>query len=67
MAVVPLPPRPHAPNAHSRPCSRYHPTDEEDREHYRRTTEMHEQADALLRRVLDLGADAQLDLFDQLT
>ena len=61
---------PHArtpPNAHSRPCSRYHPTDEEDREHYRRTTEMHEQADALLRRVLDLGADAQLDLFDQLT
>uniref|UniRef100_UPI003F580A78 hypothetical protein n=1 Tax=Mycolicibacterium obuense TaxID=1807 RepID=UPI003F580A78 len=56
-----------APNAHGRPCSRYHPSEGEDREHYRRTKEMREQADALLRRVLDLGADAQLDLFDQLT
>ncbi|CAN3132518.1 hypothetical protein ACNUDN_32145 (plasmid) [Mycobacterium sp. smrl_JER01] len=53
-------------NAHSGPCPRYHPSEDEDREHYRRTKELREQTDALLRRVLDLDAGAQLDLFDQL-
>ena len=53
-------------NAHSGPCPRYHPTDDEDREHYRRTAEMRDQTRALLWRVLDLDAGAQLDLFDQL-
>ena len=52
-------------NAHSGPCTRYHPSDEEDREHYRRANEMRDKTHALLRRVLDLDAGAQLDLFDQ--
>lgn len=57
----------HSPrNAHSGPCPRYHPSDEEDDEHYRRSAELHDKTDALLRRVLDLDAGAQLDLFDHL-
>lgn len=66
MAVVPLPLRPHGPQRPQRTVPRYHPTDDEGREHYRRTTEMRDQTRALLWRVLDLDAGAQLDLFDQL-
>ncbi|MDW5610449.1 hypothetical protein [Mycolicibacterium sp. D5.8-2] len=53
-----------APNAHSGPCTRHHPSDDEAAEHHRHRAELRTWAQTLLHRVLDLGAGAQLDLFD---
>jgi hypothetical protein len=57
-----------APNAHSGPCQRYHPTDEEESAHYMTVRRIEEALDEALRRALNLhDIDAgQLALFDAL-
>lgn len=66
MAVVPVPLRLRGAQRPQRTLHALPPSDEEHREHYRRANEMRDKTHALLRRVLDLDAGAQLDLFDQL-
>lgn len=57
-----------APNAHSGPCQRFHPTDEQDRDHDDRTAAISERTSQVLRRALGLDAPhldtGQLALFD---
>jgi hypothetical protein len=53
-----------APNAHSGPCTRYHPTAAEDDEHFARLHAIHDWQARLLARALDLDAGQQLALFD---
>lgn len=56
-----------APNPHSGPCNRYHPTDAEDDEHFDRVHAIDTWQTQLLRRALDLqSAGEQLDLFSGL-
>ena len=56
-----------SPNAHSGPCERYHPSDDEDHEHYARVRAIESWQTQLLRRVLQLhSAGEQLDLFSGL-
>lgn len=52
-----------APNAHSGPCTRHHPSDDEDAEHRHRTTELRTWSETLLRQALHPAAGVQLDLF----
>ena len=57
-----------APNSHSGPCERYHPTDEEECDHYATVRRIDEALKEALRRAMnlhDLGA-GQLALFDAL-
>lgn len=56
-----------APNAHSGPCTRYHPSDAEDDEHLDRVHAIEDRQTAVLRRALQLhSAGEQLDLFSAL-
>lgn len=53
-----------APNAHSGPCTRYHPTDAEDRAHYEEADRLRRITTDIMRRALRLDEQAeQLDLF----
>lgn len=52
----------HAPNTHSRPCRRYHPTEAEDLDHQATTARIDQHTRAVLRRALGL-VDDQLTLF----
>ena len=65
--LVPLPLADRAPNAHSGPCERYHPSDDEDHEHYARVRAIDAWQTQLLRHALQLhSAGEQLDLFSGL-
>jgi hypothetical protein len=57
-----------APNAHSGPCQRYHPTDDEDDIHYATVRQIDEALDEALRRALNPNTEpaGQLALFDGL-
>ncbi|QIV79886.1 hypothetical protein [Mycolicibacterium frederiksbergense] len=57
-----------APNAHSGPCQRYHPTDEEESAHYATVWRIDEALDEALSRALNVHAAeaGQLALFDAL-
>ncbi|CPT78087.1 Uncharacterised protein [Mycobacteroides abscessus] len=53
-----------APNAHSGPCTRYHPTEDEDHAHYLEADRLRGITEDILRRALRLNEQAeQLDLF----
>lgn len=54
-----------APNAHSGPCARYHPTDAEDNEHHAEMRKLDDIAEDIMRRALRLDEPVteQLDLF----
>lgn len=52
-----------APNAHSGPCTRHHPSDTEDAEHRRRAAELRSWSQTLLRQTLHPDDGVQLDLF----
>ncbi|MFL0286888.1 hypothetical protein ACJH6J_23975 [Mycobacterium sp. SMC-18] len=53
-----------APNAHSGPCTRYHPTEDEDHAHYLEADRLRAITKDILRRALRLDEQAeQLDLF----
>ena len=52
-----------APNAHSGPCKRFHPTDEQDLDHYDISAAISRRTDEVLRRALGLDT-GQLALFD---
>jgi hypothetical protein len=57
-----------APNSHSGPCQRYHPTDEEDSAHHATVRRIDEALDDVLRRALNLHDEpiGQLNLFETL-
>ena len=55
-----------APNAHSGPCTRHHPSDDEDAEHRRRAAELRTWSQTLLRQALHPATAVQLDLFANL-
>ncbi|MGV7303109.1 hypothetical protein PJK45_28090 [Mycobacterium kansasii] len=56
-----------APNAHSSPCDRYHPTEDEDDDHQARARAIYSWQTQLLRRALQLqSAGEQPDLFSGL-
>lgn len=52
-----------APNAHSRRCTRHHPSDDEDTERRHRAAELRTWTVTLLHQVLNPAAGEQLDLF----
>ncbi|NTY62624.1 hypothetical protein [Mycolicibacterium sphagni] len=54
-----------APNAHSGPCTRYHPTEDEDTAHYAAMNRLDDIAEDIMRRALrlDEAQAEQLDLF----
>ncbi|ULE31163.1 hypothetical protein [Mycobacterium sp. IDR2000157661] len=52
-----------APNAHSGPCARHHPSADEDAEHRHRAAELRTWSETLLRQALYPAAGVQLDLF----
>jgi len=54
------------PNAHSGPCTRYHPTADEDNDHWDALNRIENRLDNLLRHALNIGATTarQLALFD---
>ena len=54
-----------APNAHSGPCTRYHPSEEEDNAHYAEMNRLDDLAEDIMRRALRLDEPQteQLDLF----
>lgn len=55
-----------APNAHSGPCRRYHPTDDEEQAHFDIGDSIAERLDQTLWTALGLGSDNdQLDLFTE--
>ena len=55
-----------APNAHSEPCARHHPSDDEDADHRHRTAELRTWSQTLLRQALYPATAVQLDLFANL-
>jgi hypothetical protein len=55
-----------APNAHSGPCHRYHPSADEDIQHLAAQRAIDAWQDRVLRRALELDAGQQLTLFDGL-
>ncbi len=52
-----------APNSHSGPCTRYHPSDAEEQDHYDRCRRIRTWTEAVLRRALGIDT-GQLALFD---
>lgn len=56
------------PNAHSAPCTRYHPTEDEDNAHRAEMNRLDDIAEGIMRRALRLDEPAaeQLDLFSAL-
>lgn len=54
-----------APNAHSGPCTRYHPTEDEDQDHYAEAERLRSTTKEIMRRALRLDEPEaeQLDLF----